>query len=197
MTDSAENTPNQNPSEAQPRPSAATGLRWPWLLGGLACVVGALLMVAMPFVMAARPEPLERYGPAPEFKLVNRFAEPFSAEDLRGKVWVANFMFTRCPGICPVLTRHMGGLQDALRADGLRDSVALVSFSVDPERDTPEVLREYANLHQAEPAFWHLLTGQREPIWRMTKEGFKLHVGEADNPLEPIAHTDKLVLVDQ
>ncbi|MEM1026593.1 MAG: SCO family protein [Planctomycetota bacterium] len=172
-------------------------MRWPWLIGGLLCIAGAMAMVAIPFVMAQAPEQLEKMGAVPEFALTDRFGESFTNDQLEGKVWVANFMFTTCPSICPVMSRHLGGLQSELRQRGLRGNAAIVSFSVQPEVDTPEVLREYGNLHGAEPGFWDLLTGEREAIWTLSKEGFKLHVGAVDNPVEPIAHTGKLVLVDQ
>ncbi|MEM7577987.1 MAG: SCO family protein [Planctomycetota bacterium] len=177
--------------------SRGGGLRWPWLIGGLLCVAGAAAMVVIPFVLAQAPEPLERYGAVPSFALTDRFGEPFTNADVAGKVWVANFMFTTCPSICPVMSRHLGGLQAELRERGLRDGVAIVSFSVQPEVDTPEVLRDYGNQHGAEPGLWNLLTGDRADIWQLSKDGFKLHVGAVDNPVEPIAHTGKLVLVDQ
>ncbi|MEM9752074.1 MAG: SCO family protein [Planctomycetota bacterium] len=195
-------TPSDS-TQSPPTPPAPTasgsigGLRWPWMIGGLLCIAGALAMVAIPFVMAQSPAPLERMGQVPAFALTDRFGESFTNDQLDGRVWVANFMFTSCPSICPVMSRHLGGLQQALRESGLRDGVAIVSFSVQPEVDTPEVLREYGNAIQAEPGLWHLLTGEREPIWTLSKDGFKLHVGAVDNSVEPIAHTGKLVLVDQ
>ncbi|MEM8782814.1 MAG: SCO family protein [Planctomycetota bacterium] len=177
--------------------ASSGGLRWPWLIGGMLCVIAAAVMVAVPFVLAAAPAPLDKYGPVPAFTLTDRFGEPFASDRLNGKVWVANFMFTTCPSICPVMSRHLGGLQAKLRAADLRNDAAIVSFSVQPEVDTPEVLREYGAAIQAEPGFWTLLTGERSDIWGLSKDGFKLHVGAVDNPVEPIAHTGKLVLVDQ
>lgn len=186
---------DDKPKATSPSPQSA--VRWPWLFGGVLCVVAALIMAALPFVLAQKPAPLDRDGPVPAFSLIDRFGEGFSNDALAGKVWVANFMFTTCPSICPVMSRHLGKLQEAMRSAGLRDDAAIVSFSVQPEVDTPEVLREYGVLHGAEPGFWHLLTGERSAIWSLSKDGFKLHVGQADNPAEPVAHTGKLVLVDQ
>lgn len=149
-------------------------------------------------VGSADAEPLPVLFSLPPFTLTDQDARPFGSEQLVGRVWVADFIFTECPGMCPILSRRMAALQDALRGDPAFDDVRLVSFSVDPETDTPEVLRAYADRHGAEPGRWSLLTGSREAIWELSKEGFRLAVAESPGSEEgPFLHSGKLVLVDR
>jgi protein SCO1/2 len=149
---------------------------------------------------AERPttEPPEVLFNAPAFSLTQRDDSTVSLDDLKGKVWVGNFIFTRCAGICPMMTASMASLQQDLRLLDNWDDIRLVSFSVDPGHDTPEVLREYAEQYKADKTHWLFLTGERQTVWRMVADGFKLAVGEVDdNPAMPILHSEKFVLVDQ
>jgi len=128
------------------------------------------------------------------FSLVDQHCKKVEAKDLRGEVWVASFFFTRCAGICPLVIQKMSDLDKEL-AD-LR-SVKLVSFSMDPEHDTPEVLTKYAMLHDAVSPRWLFLTGDRDEIYRMTSKEFLLNVDEKNGTsAEPILHSQLLVLVD-
>ena len=134
----------------------------------------------------------------PDFKFINQAGEPFGSEQLRGKVWIANFIFTRCVLSCPVQTTHMATLQQQLAQSRGWQDIALVSFSVDPEHDTPQVLAEYGEGHDADFAHWRFLTGERSSIWDLSKNGFKLPVEE--RPMEvglPLFHAPHLILVDQ
>ena len=123
----------------------------------------------------------------------------FGSEDLRGTVYVANFFFTRCPSICPLLMNGMAQLQEkyrAVRAEGIR----LVSFTVDPENDRPDRLKEYAGTCGVDAARWTLLTGEHESVRKLLVEGFRVAMGEPETVGEnliDIAHTGKFVLVDQ
>jgi protein SCO1/2 len=136
------------------------------------------------------------WGALPPFRLVDQSAAPFGSEQLAGRSWIADFIFTRCPGRCPMLTREMVDLQAELLARGWRD-VALVSISVDPEHDTPERLAEYAAKHGARPSAWRFLTGEREGIWTLSVDGFKLPVQAIEDTGEgPILHSNHFVLVD-
>ena len=133
----------------------------------------------------------------PSFELVDQAGQRFGSEQLRGKVWVANFIFTRCVVTCPVQTALMAKLQERLRANRRWDDIALVSFSVDPEYDTPGVLAEFGSTYDADFEHWRFLTGERERIWDLSKNGFKLAVEE--RPMEvgmPLFHAAHLVLVD-
>lgn len=133
----------------------------------------------------------------PEFELTNEAGEKFGTSELRGKMWVANFIFTRCKATCPMQTSMMTQLQEQLKKHPIWDDILLVSISVDPEYDTPEVLREYAQKAQADEQHWRFLTGARDEIWQLSKGGFKLPVG--DNPTDPnfpLFHSSQWVLVD-
>lgn len=144
--------------------------------------------------------------PAPEFALVDQEGDSLRAADLRGDVWVASFVFTNCTGVCPLITARMARLRDSLAADGLLgEEVRLVSFSVDPARDTPEALRDYADRFDAgPPPGWAFLTGSPpERVRDMIQEGFKLTaVAMPAGPADTLAgyqvsHSPRLVLVDR
>ncbi|HYO97767.1 MAG TPA: SCO family protein [Polyangiaceae bacterium] len=158
-----------------------------WLLGLGAALVGC-----------RRDPELPALGGLPQFSLKNQESAQFGSAELRGKVWIAGFMFTRCPTICPRITRAMRGLQE--RAASAQRAVQLVSFSVDPENDTPDVLRQYARQYGADLSSWSFLTGELESVKRTVVDGFKLALeGKADAgaPDFGILHGSHLVLVDR
>lgn len=144
----------------------------------------------------------ERLFKVPEFSLTNDFGEKFGSADLYGKPYLANFIFTACPSTCPEQTEVMQQIQKRIR--GLGQSVAMVSFTVDPETDTPEVLYKYARRHHANPHVWSFVTGPEEELYDLLVEGFRVPVGEKevfDSPVEglhlyDIAHSERIVLVD-
>jgi cytochrome oxidase Cu insertion factor (SCO1/SenC/PrrC family) len=137
-------------------------------------------------------------GPIADFTLVNQDGQTVTRADLAGKVWVASFLFTRCCTSCPQVSASLAHLQHDL-AD--QDGVVLVSFSVDPEHDTPTVLKAYAEAHGTDPKRWWLLTGEREPLYRLIQESFHLGVeenqGAARTPGNEVMHSSRLVLVDR
>jgi protein SCO1/2 len=110
-------------------------------------------------LVGIKTEPPAKYSMVPDFDLVERSNRKVTRQELTGKVWVADFIFTTCGGICPVMTSNMRKLQDKLFAD-----IRLVSFTVDPTHDTPEVLTEYANRYGANKDRWLFLTGDPEAI---------------------------------
>ena len=132
-------------------------------------------------------------GTVPEFALTERSGSVVHARDLQGSIWIAGFIFTRCPDVCPALTARMADLQKALAGS---EAVRLVSFSVDPTHDTPDVLRGYAERAGAKRD-WLFLTGPRDALAALLKDGF--HVAFADDgpPEAPITHSDRLVLIDR
>jgi len=119
---------------------------------------------------------------------------------MRGKVWVAGFIFTSCPSVCPKISRAMLELQQRYARNG--DEIELVSFSVDPENDTPEVLRRYAENLGADLSRWHFVTGDRAAMEALVVGGFKTSIdrkplgGGTTIDMYDIAHAEKLVLVD-
>lgn len=145
-----------------------------------------------------KAEPLPELGHVGAFSLIDQQGEAFSAERLRGKVWVAAFFFTRCPTICPRITRRMRALQVA--AQSSPQAPTLVSFSVDPDNDTPPVLLAYAKHYEADLRTWSFLTGDLEVVKRTVVDGFKLALdGKAEPGAENggIIHGSHLVLVDR
>jgi protein SCO1/2 len=142
----------------------------------------------------AEPEELRKIKELPAFQLTERTGDAFGLDQLKGHVWVANFFYTTCPGPCAALSARMGDVQKAV-ADFA--DVRLVSISSDPEKDTPEVLRGYAQTFQAGPR-WFFLTGKKETIYELANKGFLLSLTEdPTNPTEPITHATRLVLIDR
>lgn len=138
--------------------------------------------------------PLPKLKDVPAFQLTERTGHSFGLEQLRGSFWIANFFYTTCPGPCAALSAKMGEVQDAVAA---WDDVRLVSISSDPEKDTPEVLRGYAETFKAGPR-WFFLTGKKDTIYELANKGFLLSLTEDPaNTTEPITHATRLVLVDK
>ncbi len=166
------------------------------LLGTSLSFVG---LVAVTIIMSNRPEPVayvysETFDGLPVLGQVTDFAftdstnQPFGSEDLLGQVWAADFIFTTCAGICPVMSTNMAGLHQEFSGD---DRVHFVSFTVDPETDTPEVLDAYRQKYDSEDSSWHFLTAPEEEMHALSVEGFK--VGSVE---EPIFHSSRFILVD-
>ncbi len=154
-----------------------------------------MLVAAGLAVWLALPAPsLPVLGAVPPFTLVERSGRAVSASDLSGHVWVADFVFTRCPDFCPALTARMAGLQKALVPAA--DPVRLVSFSVDPLHDTPEGLEDYARRAGAREG-WLFVTGPREALAALLRDGFKVAWADDGPPASPITHSDRFVLVDR
>ena len=124
----------------------------------------------------------------PDFSLTTQQGEPLTLSDMKGKIWVADFIFTNCPTICPAMTQEMARLQSEFVAD----PVYFVSFSVDPERDTSNVLSRYATAYGADERRWHFLTGDKTHIYQLAEEGFSLAAGH--NGTE-ILHSTRFVLI--
>lgn len=124
----------------------------------------------------------------PDFNLTNQQGKPLGLSDMVGKIWVADFIFTNCPTICPAMTQEMARLQSEFVAD----RVHFVSFSVDPERDTTEVLSRYATAYGADDRRWHFLTGEKASIYQLAEQGFSLAAGHKGSE---ILHSPRFVLV--
>jgi cytochrome oxidase Cu insertion factor (SCO1/SenC/PrrC family) len=140
------------------------------------------------------PANLPRHWQVPPFSLVERNGATTTDANLRGKVWVADFFYTTCPGPCPMMTSRLQQLHEKTR--GWND-VMLVSISTDPAKDTPEVLQQYASRFGADER-WLFLTGEKKAIFELANKGFKLSVTEeGGTATEPVTHSTKLVLVDR
>jgi len=137
--------------------------------------------------------PLPAYGTVPAFELINQDGQPFGSVQLAGKIWIADFIFTNCPGPCPIISTRMSEMQRPLE----KSDVHLVSFSVDPERDTPEVLRTYSEKLHVRPGRWDFLTGGRDAIYSLSRDGFKLGVSDGSEEEGTPVHSSRFVLVDR
>jgi protein SCO1/2 len=141
--------------------------------------------------------PMGRSRPLPEFVLTERSGRPISLADLRGKIWIVDFIYTQCTDTCPLQTAEMAKLQDLWVND--RD-LRLVSISVDPEKDTPKILARYAARFHADTQRWLFLTGDKFQIGRLVEEGFHLPVSLAVSRRRAtpiIIHSSRLILVDR
>jgi protein SCO1/2 len=157
----------------------------------------ATLAGLRPFLRRVPEAPAVLYA-LPAFEgLVTEQGQPFTRSTLAGEVWVASFIFTSCPSSCPAVTRAMKSLEDRYAAHGL--PVRLVSFTVDPATDSPEVLRGYGERVGADPRRWTFVTGELTRLRELLEGGFHLGVGDkrpVDGGLYDIAHSTKLALVD-
>lgn len=133
--------------------------------------------------------PMADFGAVPDFTLLERSEKNVSLSDLKGKIWIADFIFTYCAGPCPKMSLQMAELQKTIPPSA---NVHFVSFTVDPERDSTARLREYADAYGADPERWLFLTGHRDTIAALAADGF--HAGSKD---DPILHSTLFAIVDK
>jgi protein SCO1/2 len=180
----------------------------PWVALSLLVIVGGLLALwpsagkIMPRITEwlrgsevgeTLLEKLDQYGQVPDFSLVERSGRPVTIRDLQGRVWVANFIYTQCTETCPTQSLQVSRLQAEFAAE---PDLRLVSITVDPERDTPEVLARYAERYQANPERWLFLTGSKRAVYRLAADGFRLSVVDPDDP-RPMSGILRLVTPHQ
>lgn len=137
--------------------------------------------------------PLPQLAVAPQFELTDQEGRSVTTADLKGKVWVANFIFTRCQGPCPMITSRMAEINQALGAKA--PDVKLISLTVDPDFDTPAVLKEYGEKAGAKADNWKFLTGPREEMEKIIREGFLLPLMK--DPAGAPLHSTRFVIVDR
>ena len=159
----------------------------------LAAIAIALSSITFAVILTrATPEQPLILGSIPDFELIERSGRTVTRADLDGQIWIADFIFTNCGGTCPMMTYQMTKLEKALP-----QSVRLVSFTVDPTRDTPEVLAQYAAKNDVEGDRWLFLTGERDSLYRLALEGFHLAVDDTiGTEIEPITHSSRFALID-
>jgi len=171
-------------------------------------VAFAALALAVPMgvlLLRQRPAPdLPMLGDLPAFSLIAEDGRAFGRDDLLGRVWIADFVFTSCSDACPLLQAKMKKIQDRLIPLGQGGNISLLSISVDPERDTPQKLKQYGETFGARPGLWRSLTGDQREVERTVVRGF--HTAMAKVPAEgadphvaafEIMHGERLVLVDR
>jgi protein SCO1/2 len=176
--------------------------RWSWRFTGSALFWGLIVAIGLAVPIATRvlrsaPTPLPVLSTLPAFSLHDQDGRPYGSAELRGHVWVASFIFTRCPTICPAITSRMAKIQK--RARGIENGFRLVSFSVDPAYDTPARLTEFARRHRASPRMWKFLTGPLDHMKSTVEDGLKIAMGEpqGEQDFASLFHGTHFVLVDQ
>jgi len=172
---------------AAPNPSGAgTKVR----LGSLhRCATGAAAFLLLTLAACAPVKPLPALGQVPQFQLLLPDGQPFDSRLLDGHIWVANFIYTTCPGPCPMMSHQMRGIQNST---GGTPEVKLVSFTVDPAHDTPPVLARYAAFFKADTNRWYFLTGEMERLNLLGLNTFKLNSVDGS-----LSHSTRFVLVDR
>jgi protein SCO1/2 len=167
-------------------------IAWNLTLILIPLVTAALLFALWQYEVARLgTRAMPSFGIVPPFQLIDQNNQPFGSAQLLGKIWIADFIYTTCPGPCPMISSRMSEMQKPLE----KTDVQLVSFSVDPEKDTPEVLRSYAEKLHARDERWKFLTGKRATIYNLSQNGFKL---AATNDASGIPlHSSRLILVDR
>ena len=157
----------------------------PWVYINAFVIIIALIAVMQP---DGAEEQLPIIGKIPAFDLVDQNSKQFTLENLEGNVWLADFIFTTCSGPCPIMTERMGMVQhDLLETEKLK----FVSFTVNPDYDTPDVLKKYAQRFDADVGSWSFVTGKYEQIQELIVEGFKM--GDVE---EIVFHSTRFALVD-
>ncbi len=139
--------------------------------------------------LVTKSEPLPVLGSIPEFNMTDSRGEPFGYNDLQGNIWVADFIFTTCAGPCPVMSSEMAVVHQEFIED---EKIKTVSYTVNPDYDTPEVLADYAERYNANTEQWHFLTAPYEDIQSIIVNGFKM--GDME---EIVFHSTRFALVDK
>ena len=156
----------------------------PWVYLSSLLVVIILIIVLQP----KKENELPIIGQIPSFDLIDQNGESFTLESVKGNVWLADFIFTTCAGPCPIMTERMSTVQhDLIDIDKLK----FVSFTVNPDYDTPEVLKKYAKRYDADISTWSFVTGKYEQIQELIANGFKM--GDEE---EIVFHSSRFALVD-
>jgi len=127
------------------------------------------------------------------FEFVNQDGKLLSDKFVEGKIWVACYFFTSCPSICPKMIAGMGNVQAAFPAE---DQLRMVSFTVDPDKDNPEVLKKYAEIRNINTQQWNLVTGTKKDLYRYARKELKLLATDGDGGPQDFIHSDRLVLID-
>lgn len=134
------------------------------------------------------------YHTIPDFSFTNQFGQTITQETLEGKIYVADFFFTSCPTICPKMTGQLARVQEEFMRD---EQVVLLSYTVDPARDTVQKLKKYAEEYNAVPGKWQFLTGDKSAIYEHARKGYYLAAADESVEIEnDFVHTERMVLVD-
>jgi protein SCO1/2 len=137
---------------------------------------------------------LKEIGPAPKFKLTDQNNKTITNADYLGKVYVLEFFFTTCPSICPKMNRNMVDIQNKFFGN---PNFGIASISIDPNHDTPQILKDHAELLGARSSNWHFLTGNKDYIYSLANKGFNLYAGENSKVNGGFEHSGLFALIDK
>ena len=162
---------------------------------GISFIVLIFGIWAVPKIIAKfQKSDLVEIGPVPAFKLTNQDNKSISDKDYLGKVYVVEFFFSTCPTICPKMNESMLQLQEEFYGN---PNFGIASITIDPAKDTPQVLKEHANLLGVKHYNWHFLTGDKEYIYSLANKGFNLYAGENNKVAGGFEHSGLFALVDK
>ena len=162
---------------------------------GISFIVLIFGIWAVPKIIAKfQKSDLVEIGPVPAFKLTNQENKSISDKDYLGKVYVVEFFFSTCPTICPKMNESMLQLQEEFYGN---PNFGIASITIDPAKDTPQVLKEHANLLGVKHYNWHFLTGDKEYIYSLANKGFNLYAGENNKVAGGFEHSGLFALIDK
>ncbi len=137
---------------------------------------------------------LDRIGPAPKYSLVDQHGRPFSSDALKGKVHVLEFFFSTCPTICPIMNQNLKLVEQKFFGN---PDFAIVSITINPEHDTPQVLKEHAEAIGVKSSQWHFLSGEKDYIYKLSNTGFNIYAGQNANASGGFEHSGLFALIDR
>ncbi|MCK6609118.1 MAG: SCO family protein [Flavobacterium sp.] len=162
---------------------------------GISFIILIFGIWAVPKIIAKfQKSDLVEIGPVPEFKLTNQDNKTISDKDYLGKVYVVEFFFSTCPTICPKMNESMLQLQNEFYGN---PNFGIASITIDPAKDTPQVLKEHANLLGVKHYNWHFLTGDKDYIYSLANKGFNLYAGENNKVAGGFEHSGLFALIDK
>lgn len=136
----------------------------------------------------------EKNHSVPDFKLMNQMSETFNSEMHNHKIWVVNYFFTSCPSICPKMMKSMQEVHDVIRNV---DDVLLLSFTVDPKRDTPDKFIQYLENYNVDHSSWQLLTGDKKSLYRLARKAFLISATDGGGDEYDFIHSENIVILDK
>lgn len=162
---------------------------------GITFIILVFGIWAVPKIVKRLSKPdLAIIGKVPEYTFINQENNTITNDNFEGKTYLVEFFFTTCPSICPIMNRNMVKIQNKYYGN---PNFGIASFTIDPVHDTPKVLKEYAFDYGMTLKNWHLLTGDKEAIYKLANEGFNLYVGEDSNVEGGFEHSGFFALIDQ
>jgi protein SCO1 len=196
----ANGRPSDGPNfRRAPMNRPATRIEWLVWIGLILTVASIVIAFLIGQTRRQKQPTLDVLFQVPDFTLTNQAGQPFGSANLRGHVWLAEIIFTKCAGPCPRMTERMAQLQAAIPPD---KAVRFVTLTTDPEYDTPSVLDAYSRRFKAQPERWHFLTGTKQQIADVAVRGLKLtalekEMAERENPNDLFIHSTLFVIVDK